>query len=408
MRTTISVIETADTLDEALARLNQKYGSRILSVTHRYKTEGGILGLGGREVVQVEAYIMEEELDSRKKIIEKKAEEIREATRIAEQVKRENDLSKVMSTLLQKMETLEQHVEKSSLRFSPSIDERTTHPSLQRIRSILVEDNDFSPFFADNLIEGIKRDFSLGELDDFELVEEAILQEIANKLSFARELPKSGTRVVVMVGPTGVGKTTSLIKMATLALTRYKAEEVSLDIRLFNMDIYRVGAKEQLGAYGEILGVNPVTIYDAEELKVALQQAKDADYVFIDTTGNSPRDTVKLAEVQKILEVTRNADIHVAVSATTKESDIREILSRFIIFGYKSVVITKMDETRKIGSVLTPIIEKRVPIAYITTGQEVLPANIKAGSVARIWEHMMGFSDEVLDRMIAKAEDRGR
>ncbi|NIZ18678.1 hypothetical protein [Entomospira culicis] len=407
MRTTISVIETADTLDEALAKLNQKYGSRILSVTHRYKTEGGILGLGGREVVQVEAYIMEEEPDSRRQIIEKKAEEIREATRIAEQVKRENDLSKVMQTLLQKMETLEHHVEKNSLR-TPTVQEENGHPSLQRIRSILIEDNDFSPFFADSLIEAIKKDFSLGELDDFALVEEAILQEIANKLSFARELPKSGTRVIVLVGPTGVGKTTSLVKMATLALTRYGSRDVPLDIRLFNMDIYRVGAKEQLGAYGEILGVEPATIYDAEELKNALQQAKDADYVFIDTTGNSPRDTVKLAEVQKILEVTRNADIHVAVSATTKESDIREILSRFVIFGYKSVIITKMDETRKIGSVLSPIIEKRVPIAFITTGQEVLPANIKSGSVARIWERMMGFSDEVLDRMIEKAEERNR
>ncbi|NIZ40667.1 hypothetical protein PVA45_03965 [Entomospira entomophila] len=407
MRTTISVVETANTLDEALAKLNQKYGSRILSVTHRYKTEGGILGLGGREIVQVEAYITEEEPESRRQIIEKKAEEIREATRLAEQVKRESDLSKVMQTLLMKMETLEQHVERNAVR-SNNFSEETSHPSIQRIRSILIDDNDFSPFFADNLIEGIKRDFSLGELDDFALVEEAILQEIANKLSFAREMPKSGTRIIVMVGPTGVGKTTSLIKMATLALTRYGSRDVPLDIRLFNMDIYRVGAKEQLGAYGEILGVEPVTIYDAEELKAALHQAKDADYVFIDTTGNSPRDTVKLAEVQKILEVTRSADVHVAVSATTKESDIREILSRFIIFGYKSVIVTKMDETRKIGSVLTPIIEKRVPIAYITTGQEVLPANIKAAGVANIWERMMGFSDEVLDRMIAKAEEGKR
>ncbi len=405
---TTSVIETADTLDEAIAKIKRKYGSRVLSMTHRHKVEGGILGIGGRQVVQVEAYISSEEpVVNRRKVIERKADELREATRLSEQVKREADLSKVMTTLLSKMDALEKHVEQGVSRVDGKSKE-LTHPVLDQIRTILVSDNDFSPAFADSLIGDIKRDFSIGELDDADLVEETVLQEIGNKLSFARELPRSGSRVVVMVGPTGVGKTTSLIKMATLALTRFGSRSVPIDMRLFNMDIYRVGAKEQLGAYGEILGVEPITIYDAEELREGLHNARDADYIFIDTTGNSPRDSIKLAEVQKILEVTRSADIHLAISATTKESDIREILNRFDIFGYKSVIITKMDETRKIGSVLTPIIEKRVPIAYMTIGQEVLPANIKQANVVHVWERLMGFSDEVLDRLIKKAEESER
>lgn len=405
---TTSVIETADTLDEAIAKVKRKYGSRVLSMTHRHKVEGGILGIGGRQVVQVEAYISAEEpVVNRRKVIERKADELREATRLNEQVKREADLSKVMTTILSKMDALEKHVEQGVSRVDHK-SKALTHPVLDQMRTILVSDNDFSPAFADSLIGDIKRDFSIGELDDTELVEETVLQEIGNKLSFAKELPRSGSRVVVMVGPTGVGKTTSLIKMATLALTRFGSRSVPIDMRLFNMDIYRVGAKEQLGAYGEILGVEPITIYDADELRESLHSARDADYIFIDTTGNSPRDSIKLAEVQRILEVTRNADIHLAISATTKESDIKEILTRFDIFGYKSVIITKMDETRKIGSVLTPIIEKRVPIAYMTIGQEVLPANIKQATVAHVWERLMGFSDEVLDRLIKKAEESER
>ncbi len=130
------------------------------------------------------------------------------------------------------------------------------------------------------------------------------------------------------------------------------------------------------------------TPQDLEKL-MALYQ--DVDIVLIDTIGKSPKDYSRIAEMRHFLDSAGPiSDIHLAMSATTKASDMREIMQQYETFGYGSVIITKFDETTRVGNIISTMGEKKKPIAYITTGQRV-PQDFEQASVVRFLTNLEGF-----------------
>lgn len=193
-----------------------------------------------------------------------------------------------------------------------------------------------------------------------------------------------GPRVVVLVGPTGVGKTTTIAKLASpLTLAR------SRRVGLLTLDTYRIGAVEQLKRYAEILGV-PLHVADpGTHLPAALNGLGACDVVFVDTAGRSQRDAARLAEIRAMLQQAGEVQTHLCVSLTSSRETLLDVVRGYGLLDYDRVLVTKVDEAPRGGGLFDLLRATRVPVSYLTCGQEV-PDDIQAASVDRLLTRMLG------------------
>ncbi len=201
-------------------------------------------------------------------------------------------------------------------------------------------------------------------------------------ISFAGTLrmKKNTPRVIALVGPTGVGKTTTTAKLAAMyALS--KGNKVAL----ITMDIFRVGAVEQLKTYTRIMGIPLEVASTPKELERSVERHSDCDLILIDTAGRSHKDSEKLEEMKDFLESSIHSDIYLCLSATTKDKELEEILNRFSIFPISKVVFTKLDESESIGCIINLLLKANLQIAYFTTGQRV-PEDIEVATPEKLAE----------------------
>ena len=193
-------------------------------------------------------------------------------------------------------------------------------------------------------------------------------------------------RFVVFIGPTGSGKTT------TLAKTAYLYAKSGKRVAVISLDTYRVGAYEQIKAFGDALSI-PVAMAGAEdELVSAYESFSWKDVIFIDTMGLSPKDqelNLRLRALLGVLDKDRT-DFILTVSASMKEEDAMEQFTSYSEFGISSLAVTKLDETDTIGNVLSFSYKTSTPIMLFTDGQKV-PDDIKKASSALILEYLKGF-----------------
>jgi len=161
---------------------------------------------------------------------------------------------------------------------------------------------------------------------------------------------------------------------------------------LITIDAYRIGAKEQIEKYSEYMQFPCFSTVEYEELKTIIAtNSEGADLILIDTIGRNPRDMEELGKMKKLLDASGTlAEVYLVVAATTKTSDLKEILQQFESFNYRSVIITKMDETIRAGNVIGVLSEKNKSVSFITNGQKV-PAEIKEASVIKFLTNLEGF-----------------
>jgi flagellar biosynthesis protein FlhF len=199
------------------------------------------------------------------------------------------------------------------------------------------------------------------------------------------------------LGPTGVGKTTTVVKLAALYGEPWTDENKMIlwrnQTQLITVDYWRIGAETQIQKYGEIMDL-PVSSADSyDDLKKLFSlYRQDIDFILVDTTGLSPQNYKELGKMKSILDACPSrAEIHLCLPATFKPGDIKEICKQFEPFKYKSVVITKMDETKRIGNVISALAEERKSIAFITTGQTI-PGDIERATVIQLLVNLEGFT----------------
>ncbi len=203
--------------------------------------------------------------------------------------------------------------------------------------------------------------------------------------ALAHKLPVTGddilTRggVVALLGPTGVGKTTTAAKLAARFAARHGARRVAL----VTTDNYRIGAHEQLRAYARILDVPLRVAADQNELREILKELADRQLVLIDTAGMSQRD-MRLAEQIALIRA-GSADIqnYLVLSATTREAGVDEIIRYYRHVNPRGCILTKVDEAGSLGGVLSQIIKHKLPAAYVSDGQKV-PEDLYTASAHRL------------------------
>ena len=189
-------------------------------------------------------------------------------------------------------------------------------------------------------------------------------------------------RTIALVGPTGVGKTTAIAKIAARALI-----ETGFKVGLITVDTYRVGASDQLARYGKIMGLQTHVARDREALSAAVERTRDADLVLIDTAGRS--DAASLAAQIDMVKSVPQVQLHLAMSAATGARELAAVAGRYRSFGAERLIFTKLDEAEGPGAALaaTAIIER--PISCVCDGQRV-PEDIHAVTTDDLLERLVG------------------
>ena len=230
------------------------------------------------------------------------------------------------------------------------------------------------------------------ELTDSKIVTSTIIQTIQKLLHTAPPSfgPSGDQQRIAFVGPTGVGKTTTLAKIAASYLAAH-----SHSIALITIDTYRIAAVEQLKVYGEIMRLPVDVVITPEQLKVAIEKHQDKDLILIDTAGRSPKDALCIAELATFLSPELNIDKHLVLSATTREVELLNTIERFNTLGITNTIFTKTDECTNLGILLNIQTQNSNPLSYVTNGQRV-PEDLVEVSQNRVAELIMSQNEGLL------------
>ncbi|SFT71314.1 flagellar biosynthesis protein FlhF [Selenomonas sp. GACV-9] len=196
-------------------------------------------------------------------------------------------------------------------------------------------------------------------------------------------LNKHGVRIVALIGATGVGKTTTLAKIAA----RFVLEK-NIRAALITADTYRISAVEQLKTYSDIIGLPLEIVYSPDELKVAIHKHRDKDLILIDTAGRSQHNEYQMKELQDFLAVNSHIECHLVMSATTKSRDAADILEKFSVCEPDRVIFTKTDETSSVGLILNLLAQRDIALSFLTNGQSV-PDDIVPATPVKLAELLL-------------------
>ncbi len=222
--------------------------------------------------------------------------------------------------------------------------------------------------FSDQLIRLASLSLSAKEIGDYQTVFRFFQERISEWVSAYDAVFNGGKnrKRIAMVGPTGVGKTTTLAKLAAQYML-YKNKNVAM----VTIDNYRIAAVEQLKVYGQIMNIPVETAFTSEELGNILNKYQDKDLILIDTAGRSPRNEAEMQDLKSILAPFQDIEAHLVLSATTREEELFDIIQSFSELSPKSTVFTKVDECDFLGSILNVHFCHEYPISYLAKGQKV-------------------------------------
>ncbi len=264
---------------------------------------------------------------------------------------------------------------------NPSNDSSVT---LVKFENILLENNIAKPII-DKILEIVSRQISISEKNE-QSIKNAIRVAIKEYLGkpYLIDQESKDQKVIFFVGPTGVGKTTTLAKLAAkLSIVNNKS------VALITSDTYRIAAVEQLKTYSEILGVPLTVVYEPEEIKDAISNYRDKNYVFVDTAGRNHKNKELLNELSKIISFTENPEVFLLISLTTGYRDMSNIVKSYSFLGDYKLIFTKMDEASFLGNILNAKMLTSKPLSYITTGQSV-PDDIEVVDIDKIANSIVG------------------
>jgi flagellar biosynthesis protein FlhF len=220
-------------------------------------------------------------------------------------------------------------------------------------------------------VRGIDEDLAYSLISAEEASAESVAANLAGRVSlfpdFIRNAAaESGSEIVALLGPTGVGKTTTIAKIAAIA-----ALQKSLKVGLLTLDTYRIAAIAQLKTYAEIMGVPLRVVENVQGLRSAIEAFSDRDLILIDTTGRNHREVCHEWELADFLAESETIRKALVASATTRPSDLTDIVERHGIFKPNCLIFTKLDETETHGTIVSELIRSGLPLAYVTVGQGV-------------------------------------
>lgn len=195
-------------------------------------------------------------------------------------------------------------------------------------------------------------------------------REVLRKMIYCRSehLDAGSKKIIMLVGPTGVGKTTTLAKLAA----RYsKMLDKKYKVGIITLDTYRIGALEQLTWYARKMKISIETVIEPEDFLKEIDTLRYCDYILVDTAGHSQHDKQKINMLKKFINNDYKIDVTLVLSATTKYEDLRDIYQSFGELEIDTLIFSKLDESKGLGNLFSLVYESKKPVSYLSVGQEV-------------------------------------
>lgn len=248
-------------------------------------------------------------------------------------------------------------------------------------------ENDVSEKYANQILDELENVMRAGNSVDYILSN--VYQKLILKFGQPKPIDLSGPKpkVVFIIGPTGVGKTTTIAKIAS----KYKLEQ-GKKVAFLTADTYRIAATEQLRTYANILGEPFSIIYSAEEMNQAIQTVEDFDLILVDTAGFSHKNESQRGDIKLLIDSVDEAydkSVYLVISATTKYKDLLEIIDIYRNIADYKIIFTKLDETSTYGNLLNVKLYSNAELSYITNGQNV-PDDIEIFDIQKIVKNLLG------------------
>jgi flagellar biosynthesis protein FlhF len=245
---------------------------------------------------------------------------------------------------------------------------------------------DVDEAIARQWLDAIRGSADPRELDDPLHVKERVGELLEHEIQVTGPIGADANRcrVVALVGPTGVGKTTTIAKLAANYRLREKRR-----VGLITVDTYRVAAVEQLRTYAEIIDLPMEVVATPREMREAVARMSHLDLVLMDTAGRSPRDEVRIQELKSMLAEAEPDDVHLVLSSTAGSKSLITTAERFADVGTTALLLTKLDEGSSLGHLVSLVRACRLPISYLTDGQNV-PDDIQVAGRGELARMLLG------------------
>ncbi|MEG2892697.1 MAG: flagellar biosynthesis protein FlhF [Clostridium sp.] len=352
-------------MNEAMLKIKSELGSEATIISNKKVREPGILGLFKKKKLEVTAAV-----DNAV------THETKEKVDFTPLPSKGNNVEKEINEIKKMIESIGINTSKAYMEIAATKDVKT-HKVIDALLEAGVEKR-----FVDEIENSI--DIMI-ESSDIKITEKEITERGFKIIeNLIRVNSESSGRIKVLVGPTGVGKTTTIAKLASM-YTLYKNKKVGL----ITLDTYRIGAVEQLRTYAEILNIPFEVVISSKDVKGALENMSGCDIVLVDTTGRSSKNFMQISEIRNLVKEFDPDSINLVLSMTTKNEDIKSIIENYKILNYQGIILTKLDETDSYGSVINSLYYSDVPLSFICTGQDV-PDDIEVPSKDKIYNMILG------------------
>ncbi len=351
---------TAVTMTEAMSKVRADLGDDAVILNSKVVYTKGFLGLFKKKTIEVVAGMDQYETPLQpvqplqKEMLSVKKEEV-----VSSELKKElSDIKMLVQSMQRPVETK---------KYTEDIESFLQYLRNHEINEELITS------IGDELFEHVnENDLNKKSLSYRQMATQVLKEAL-------KDVPFGGLsyhkKYINVLGPTGVGKTTTIAKMAAHAVLQKKKK-----IGFITTDTYRIAAIEQLKTYAGLLQAPVEIVYNSEDFKKAMENYKEYDLVFIDTAGRNYKEVKFVEDVKKLIQFEDNVESYLVLSSTSKEKDMETIIEQFSSFPIEQFIFTKADETNSIGSMINLMIKYNKGLAYYTDGQEV-PEDINEASV---------------------------
>jgi flagellar biosynthesis protein FlhF len=360
-------------MQEAMLKIKTELGDDAVILHTRHFKEGGFFGLFRKNYIEVTAAV-ENNQDGLSvetaptKVIKKGKEKANEGVEVKSDLIEMRMMMREMSSMLENYG--QDRFPKIGQELYNRLKVREVEGSIaEKIVKLTVDQYSKDPVQTE---ENFNKNVFANLLTPIAKMKYVPVKEKANK-------PK----IYTFIGPTGVGKTTTIAKLAAMSAVMERKK-----VSMITVDTYRIAAVEQLKTIGEIMNVPVKVIFTPENLKECLSGMMDQDVIYIDTAGRSHRNESQVNELRSYLENAGSDEIFLVLSSTIKYQDLRDILTTYEDLNITSLIFTKLDETSNYGSIYNIAYNEKYPVSYFTNGQNI-PDDIEVAEPIKLVQMLM-------------------